>query len=745
MAMPFSKKNRFWRKTRFWFHKRSRQTRTELGLVVLILLSCFLTYLALAIDVNFFNDPEIVVWLLNIDIVLVFILSLFVGRRILSLWASRNKEAAGSKLHKQLVMTFGILAALPAIIMAIFSALFFYFGVQSWFSNRVSSAIDNSLSVAEAYLHEHEKVIQADGYALATDFSRDASLLLSDTNGLQRFIATQSYIRNLPEIALFRGDGHVIVRTELVYDFNPVNVLTPTLRSFLDSNDIYLLADNENQRIRAVIPVKNYDDLYFYAARPIDEKVLSYLQETRNASEEYTELKSRSSAFQVSITFIFITVSLLMVLAAIWLGLLVARRLVRPISTLVDATQKVSQGDLATRINERERSQVEEFDTLAIAFNHMTEQLDKQRQDLIRANSQLDERRRFTETVLAGVSSGILGIDQNYKISLVNENAADLFQISKEEMIGQEIASFFPQVAPIIDQAFEHKNLLAQDNIIWERKDGRKRTFLIRVAISLIGDDSMGAVITFDDITELESAQRKAAWGDVARRIAHEIKNPLTPIQLATERLKRKYEQKFEDKEDQEIFQGCTETIIRHVSDIQNMVNEFSTFARMPSAKMSETDLEKICREVIVFYRQTYPEITFSLENTSKKKYKLRADENLLHQAITNVVKNAIEAMQEADVEKPQIAILLEYSKKELVIKVLDNGPGLKADMKEKVLEPYITTKEKGSGLGLAIVKRIIEEHKGSLDIEKSSLKKYQKFGFDKGVAFIIHLPNDSI
>jgi two-component system nitrogen regulation sensor histidine kinase NtrY len=736
-----TQKNRNWRKLRFWLRRRSPSTKADLFIVILSVFIGILTYIALANNGPFSQDPNSIIWILNIDIVMLLLLIVVVGRRILSVWSNRRKRVAASKLHTQLVFTFGILAAVPAILMTTFSAAFFYFGVQAWFSDRVKTAIDNSLTVAEAYLSEHQQVIKADTLALASDFDRNTALLLSDDTNLQRFIQTQSYLRNLPEMVLYDAtQDKVIARTELAFDFNADEFENRWVTQPWREQTV-LVNSEDNESVHAIVKLKSEDNLFFYVGRPVDERVLKHLEETRSAVDQYSELQNRSSDFQLGLTLIFITVSLLMVLIAVWIGLLIARRLIKPIAQLILTTERVSQGDLSARVDDKVSDRVEEFGTLARAFNHMTEQLDKQHRALIEANSQLDERRRFTETILSGVSSGILGIDENYQISLVNDNAADLFQMTKKSLLKKNVLSIFPEISAALDHAFEDKDLLGRDHLQWLRPDGSKRTFLVRIAITFIGDKDMGAVITFDDITELESAQRKAAWGDVARRVAHEIKNPLTPIQLATERLRRKYKDKFEG-EDLTIFDSCTETIIKHVGDIQNMVNEFSSFARMPQIKMTKVNLETLCKEIVVFQKQAHPKIHFESDINLKDKSVI-LDQNLIHQALTNILKNAIESVQETHKKGGHVKLTVIEKKDIISIAVFDNGAGISDKIKEKISEPYITTKENGSGLGLAIVRRIAEEHKGTLTIQNIKPAKLKTLNFTSGAVVTIQIPRE--
>ena len=416
---------------RYWFRQRSAWTKFDLFVIVLAVVMGVATYIALTQTSPLSDDPDAIIWLLNIDIFLLFLLTVLIGRRIFSLWTARKASGKGASLQIQLAFTFGVLAALPALIMTSFSAAFFYFGIQAWFSDRVSTAIDRSISVAEAYLQEHQQTIRADLLALRSDFDREPSLYISNQEALKRFMATQSYLRNLPEMVLFQRDGRVLARTELLINFDLEEMLDVWVPR-INEGDPLILNEPDSQTVSAVVGSRRIEDVFVFASRPVDPKVLNYLNQSRSAVEEYSLLKLRSSEFQISMTFIFITVALLLVLSAIWIGLIIARRLVMPITRLVQATEKVASGNLSERIDNEKAFHVEEYKKLAGSFNDMTAELSKQQNELITANRQIDDRRRFTETILAGVSSGIIGLDQDRKITLVNDNALMLFEMQKD-------------------------------------------------------------------------------------------------------------------------------------------------------------------------------------------------------------------------------------------------------------------------------------------------------------------------
>jgi two-component system nitrogen regulation sensor histidine kinase NtrY len=455
--------------------------------------------------------------------------------------------------------------------------------------------------------------------------------------------------------------------------------------------------------------------------RFIDARVLGHVSRTAAAVDEYATLELRRADIEVSFTLLFSVVALLLVVVAIWFGLTLASRMARPIADLITASERVGQGDLTARV--REIAANDELATLGRAFNRMTRRLGEQQTDLRNANSQLDERRRFTETVLGGVSSGVIGLDPLGCVTLPNKSAAVLLGMDLIAAIGRPIGDLVPEFVSFLDEIRQSKQKSVQREA-QITKANRTLTFLVRLSAEQDGDKVQGYVLTFDDITELQSAQRKAAWADVARRIAHEIKNPLTPIQLSAERLKRKYLDRL-NEEDGALFAQCTDTIIRHVGDIGHMVDEFSAFARMPSPVMALVDLRKVVYDAISLQRNAYPKIDMAFAMPPEP-ITTACDNRLLGQALTNVLKNAVEAIEgrAAQSSTPfdgKIAVELRRDEGACLIRVIDNGIGLPQSERHRLTEPYVTTRVKGTGLGLAIVKKIIEDHGGTVALEDSA------------------------
>ena len=500
------------------FSNKSWGTRLSFILIAAAILSGFATYAALTETPPFGNNPNTVIWLLNLDLVILLLLVTLIARRILTIWSGRRQNIAGSRLHVRLVLIFSIMAAVPAIIMAVFSAFFFHFGVQTWFSENVRTAVVESQAVAEAYLEEHQQVIKADILAMANDIDRQAAVMMDAQAAYNRTLNTQSLLRNLSEAMIFDASGKILARSGLTFTLTFEKVPNYLLKQAEDGEVVVLTSDSDD-RVRALVRLDSGADNFLFVGRRVDPVVLSHLASTKDAAERYAQLEGSYSGLQITVTMIFVVVALLLLLAATWIGIVLARQLVTPISTLISISDRVRAGDLTARVPKQE--QVEEFDYLAQSFNRMTSQLQQQRDELIMANRQLDQRRRLTETVLAGVTAGVVGVDGKGKITLANSAAGELFETESDKLIGSDIVQIVPELKDLLTQAHNKPSKLVQSEIPFVtgdeyKKDGRKLTLTVRIAIELIGEEERGAVLTFDDITELQSAQRKAAWADVA-------------------------------------------------------------------------------------------------------------------------------------------------------------------------------------------------------------------------------------
>jgi two-component system nitrogen regulation sensor histidine kinase NtrY len=706
-----------------WLRNRLNSSwdgRVAAFLTVFAVLCGVATYAALNSAPPFGDNPDAVIWLLNLDLVVLLVTVVLVARRIAMLMTFWRRGIPGARLHIRLVYIFGLLAIVPSVIMTVFSLFFFHYGVQSWFSERVRTAVQESQAVAESYLREHHQVIRADILAMANDLNRQADLVYTNPLGFEKFVQTQSLLRNLSEVVIFDSSGNVLTEAGLSIGFDPSEVPEFAIDRAKDG-EVVVLTSPEDDRVRSLVRLTGFSDSFLFVGRMIEANVLGHVAAAKAASQRYDEVATRYAGLRMTVTMIYIVVAVVLLFAAMWFGLVFARRLALPISTLIEASDRVRQGDLTALVPED--NGLEEFDYLSRSFNRMTQQIRDQRNELVEANRQMDQRRRFTETILSGVSSGVLSVDRFGDVNLANGVAANILQKNNEELKGLKIHQVFPEAEELLTQAYAKPGKVQQHEVPHTLPDGSRRTLLLRIAVELIGDEDQGAVITFDDITNLQSAQRKAAWADVARRIAHEIKNPLTPIQLSAERLKRKYMGTLPES-DQQVFSQCIDTIIRHVGDIGHMVNEFSSFARMPEPVMKTIDLKSCLKDILAFTQQAHAGISLlprGLLNESGP-VPVMCDEQQIRQAVTNILQNAADSIferqkKERDAPKGRMSVWLAHGEDNtILISVADNGMGLPQGRDPQTLvEPYVTLKEKGTGLGLAIVKKIMEDHGGSI------------------------------
>lgn len=665
---------------------------------------------------------DALVALLFLDLSLILILGAFVAFQVVKVWAERRRGLAGSGLHVRIVLMFSLVAVTPAILVAVFSALFLNFGLQAWFSERVRTAVVASNAVAEAYLKEHQQSIRAEALAMANDLNRDAPVLMGNEQLFSYVLSEQANLRSLPEALVLDSNARVLARTPLSLSLELDLVPRQAVAKAAEGQIAVLTAENDN-RVRAVVRLNRFIDAYLVVGRFIDPQVLANIERTHDAVAQYQQLEQRREGILITFVMIFIVVALLLLMAAAWTGLALATQISKPISSLISAADRVRRGDLGVRVDSS--ASVEELDTLGRAFNRMTSQLESQRESLIVANQQLDERRRFTETVLSGVSAGVIGLDQDGLIYLPNRPASELLDIDLDQAIGQPLRSVAPEMRELLDDAAAHPERSWEAEIRLMGGSG-PRTLITRVVAEKAAGGVAGYVVTLDDITALVSAQRKAAWSDVARRIAHEIKNPLTPIQLAAERLQRKYQKEIAT--DADTFAACTNTIVRRVEDIRRMVDEFSSFARMPRPELKPENLCELVRQAVFLERNRSPGLRFNL-TLPEKDIVLICDSRQIAQVLTNLLKNASEAIEENRGENGMgeregtvwVSARREAPDGEperVVVVIDDNGRGLPVDCRDRLTEPYVTSRAKGTGLGLAIVKKITEDHNADLVFE---------------------------
>ncbi len=696
---------------RAWAKRVGLERKLAAALLLTALISGGTTYLAMTGALTATPDPRTVLGLLLVNLVVLLLLVTVVARRLVVLWHERRSGLAGARLHARLVVWFALVAMVPTIIVAAFSALFLNQGMDAWFSDGVRTAVKDSLIVAESYLQEQRQRLVTDVWGVADTIARSGPVLLSNRERVERILTAQVTQRALSEAALLDGQGEVVAQSgfSLLLEFNSGVPVWAFERARM--GDAVILSSDTEDRVRALIRFDAYSDTFLLVSRLIDARVLNHVDKTAGAARLYEQLEGQRTGLQITFALIFIVIALLILVAAVWAALIVATKLVKPIARLVVAAEKIGTGDLTARVSER-KSRGDEIGVLGAAFNRMTAQLRSQQNELIDANRQLETRRRFTELVLSGVSAGVIGLDSEGCINLPNRSASALLEVDLEQHVGRKLATVLPEMGELLDEARWRAPKPAEAQVTLER-DGKARVLLVRVAAGAESAGDAVYVVTFDDVTALLSAQRKAAWADVARRIAHEIKNPLTPIQLSAERLKRKYLKEI--KSDPETFVVCTDTIVRQVGDIGRMVDEFSSFARMPAPVMRWENLVEICRQSVFLQQSAQAGVVYSFD-TPAPAVMLLCDAQQVSQALTNLLQNAADSLAEHGGDAPRrIDLRVTLAKGQTIVTVEDNGRGLPKTERNRLTEPYVTMRAKGTGLGLAIVKKIMEDHGGDL------------------------------
>jgi two-component system nitrogen regulation sensor histidine kinase NtrY len=683
------------------------------------LLSATATFLVLAGLTPIAPVHEVVVDLLLGNVVTGLLLLGIIGREVWKVVQARRRGRAGSRLHVQIVGLFAVIAAVPTVLVSVVASTTLDRGLDRFFSTRTRAMIEQSMIVANAYVSEHAEQIRSDLLAMAYDLGRAKQIFDSDRDQFQKIISAQAAGRNLSAALLLKSDGSTVDKAGVTVD-KKVVLPTPDLLAEVNEADPRVALIPEDNHLAAVVKLRGYDDMYLYGARLLDPRVVAQLRATQESVGEFANLEARRLGIQIAFGLMFAVIALIVLLASAWIGLDFANRLVAPIRRLIGAANVVSTGNLDIQVPVR-RSEGD-LARLGETFNKMTQELRTQHEDIVRARDLIDSRRRFTEAVLAGASAGVIGVNADGRISILNRSAERLMGRSEVEVLGLPLAKVAPELAEIFETARTGNQRLVQRQLALTR-DGQERNYSVRVTSEQATEAEHGYVITIDDITELVLAQRSSAWADIARRIAHEIKNPLTPIQLSAERLRRKYGKTISD--DPAVFEQCTETIVRQVDDIKRMVDEFSRFARMPKAVLADEDVADTVRQVVFLLRVAHPDIDFDVELETET-MTARFDRRLISQALTNIIKNATEAIgavPPAELGRGRITVRARREAKDVVIDVIDNGIGLPKENRARLLEPYVTTREKGTGLGLAIVGRILEEHGGRLELRDASEK----------------------
>lgn len=692
-----------------------RRLRLTLGLIIMVLSLCsgLATYVVLTGLTPIVPTQAVVIGVLLINLVLVLAMLGFIVWQVTGLWLARRRHEAGAQLHVRIVSLFSVIAMVPAILLAVFASVSLDRGLDHWFSSRTKSIIQNSIDVATAYLQEHGQVIRSDTVGMAKDIDEAVELVRARPQGFGNFLNAQAALRALPAAYLIDGSGKTLATAASVPDL-PYRAPPKEAMELAKEGKVIVIAPGQTSMVGAIKSLDNFDDTFLYVIRPVNARVLQQLRATRANVAEYQLLEQRRAGVQVAFGLMYVAIALTLLLSAIWIGMWFANRLVAPIGQLMGAAEEISQGNLGVEVAVNRADG--DLAVLGSTFNTMTSELKSQRDELVGANATLDERNRFMEAVLSGVTAGVVGVDADGTINLINRSAEDLLGMKEEKLAGKKLTEAVPEFGSHLKRAQKQGRRLATDQVTL-RRAGSERNFAVRVTSEGAGQ---GYVVTFDDITELVIAQRSTAWADVARRIAHEIKNPLTPIQLSAERIRRKYGKVI--TQDRDIFDQCTDTIIRQVADIGRMVDEFSAFARMPKPVMEMHDVREIVREAVFLFQVSRPDIKFELDLPNSPVMTM-SDQRLLTQAVTNLVKNASEGIDTAVEADPARAgsghITAKVTTKgdRVRVTIIDNGCGLPKEDRDRLVEPYMTTRVKGTGLGLAIVQRITEQHGGKLHL----------------------------
>lgn len=703
--------------------QRRFQNAVTLGLVVLGPLLAFATFVALGPFGQGANSAALRLILLA-DLVYFLALGGMVLARLARMVAARRAKSAGSRLHMRLTGVFAGIALVPTILVAVFAGLTVNIGLEGWFSERVRGVVGTSLAAAEAYQGEHRQDLIADAEALAAyiNAARRDTFLLADSDLRQILTQGQAQIqRGLREAYVIDGSATIRARGERSYLFD-FEAPTADELARAKAGETVLIEDWANNEFRALIALPAFADRYLYVSRGVDGQILSLLDETRATVGLYQQLEASRGRVLFEFGLVYIGFALILVLAAIWMGLWFAERLSRPVGRLAGAAQRVGAGDLEVQVTEEEGD--DEIAMLGRVFNQMTRQLKSQRQALIDSHQATDRRRRLFDSVLSSVTSGVIGLDAEGRVDFLNRAAMRLLGLDEASDHGRPLAEAVPEFATLLERLREGIGEVAQEEIKVSR-GGRLESLLVRMAIRRNADDRLeGYVVAFDDVTDLVSAQRMAAWGDVARRIAHEIKNPLTPIQLSAERIKRKFTRLVGDEADS--LEQMTDVIVRQTGDLRRIVDEFSKFARMPEPDRRDHDLTRIMRDAVTLQEEALHGARL-VARLPEDPVIAELDATMISQAVTNLIKNAGEAI-ESLIEKgrpdgyvPEVRVTMEPSDDVVTIRIEDNGIGLPED-RARLFEPYVTTREKGTGLGLSIVKKIIEEHGGTLTLGDAPL-----------------------
>jgi len=703
-----------------YFNLKPFQSAINVTLILFGPLLAIATYLFLGP----FNIAGQSVWLrffLLLDLIYVLLIVGIVLVRILYVLSQRRSRLAGSKLHFRLAGVFTTMSLLPTITVAIFATVSINLGLEAWFSDRVQSVVGTSLSAARSYASEQQIALIDDTRSVAVDLQNfhKSKFFIEDDELRNELARLQSELqRGIKEAFILNGSGEIELRGERSYLFD---FEKPNERNINDAaSDVVLIDDFDNNELRALFFLNGFGDRYLYLTREVDGTLFNLLDETQKTAILYQQMESDRTAYLFNFAVLYFALALLLIVSSVLFALWFAERLSKPIGRLAAAAKRVGAGELTTQVIEDEGD--DEIAQLGRYFNQMTKQLKHQRDTLVDNNEQIEERRRLFDSVLSSVTSGVIVLDKNGKVNFTNNSANRLLSSKKDRTTKIQLVDIFPELNSLFQKLKTSKadNMQSEIRLL---RSGRLENFLVRMGTMNEDKKLKGYVVAIDDVTNLVSAQRSAAWGDVARRIAHEIKNPLTPIQLSAERIRKKFSPLLGDKSD--ALKQMVEVITRQTDDIRRIVDEFSKFARMPKLKRKNEDICALVESIIALQKAGQPTVSINFIRPAKSII-IAIDATLINQAVINLLKNAGEAIEARKLkethneEKGIINVSIKDKSESVILEISDNGIGLPQD-RSRLFEPYVTTREKGTGLGLAIVKKIIEEHGGILKLEDST------------------------
>ncbi|MGF6309130.1 two-component system nitrogen regulation sensor histidine kinase NtrY [Bradyrhizobium sp. i1.8.4] len=686
--------------------------------VAIALLSAFLTFVVLTGLTPIEPTSEVVRSFLMINAGTILLLVGIIVREVWQMVQARRRGRAAARLHVQIVGLFSVIAVLPAVLVSIVANVTIERGLDRLFSGPTKQVIQNSLTIASAYMQEHAQLINGDTLAMANDLAHARPLYDQDRMTFLQLMTAGAESRNLPVAVLMDKDGKIVASAETGVRFN-YEAPPPDILKDINETEPKISVFPENY-VASVVRLRAYDDMFLYVARLLDPAVVAQLKQTQTSAAEYAQLETRRLGIQVAFALMFAVIALTILMASVLIGLNFANGLVAPIRQLMGAASEVSTGNLNVQVPVHKSAS--DLALLGEIFNKMTQELRTQRNELVDASETIDSRRRFIEAVLSSASAGIIGVDASGTIGVLNRSAEKLIGHAESETLGHPLSDVLPELDEMMKTAREGTQRLVQGQVTILR-DGNERNLSVRVSAEQTSQSRDSYIITLDDITELVSAQRTSAWGDVARRIAHEIKNPLTPIQLSAERIRRKFGKTITEEKDKSIFEQCTDTIVRQVDDIRRMVDEFSRFARMPKPVMEGEDVADVVRQAVFLMKVAHPDLDIEAD-IKQSPLPAQFDRRLISQALTNIIKNATEAIEQVPREelgKGHIDVVAQRENDDILIDVVDNGIGLPKVARARLLEPYVTTRAKGTGLGLAIVGRVLEDHGGRIELKDAS------------------------